>query len=262
MVNTKATQGTPKKVLPIIYILDCSGSMEGARIAAVNSAMTETVEVLKEVAANNPNVELKIGVLKFASGADWITSNGLVYMEDYFWTDIQAGGLTDFGSALDELDKKLSRNEFLGDPEGYKKPVLIFMSDGEPTDDYLRALQRIKDKNKWFNVSSKIAVGVGEDVNIDVLEDIAGNSEAVIQVTDLETLKKLIKVVSVRASEIGSKSRLEEDGQAELSYELKKTFGNDIMIHKNSNDGSSDFIIDGLDDEDDLINDLFDNDWG
>lgn len=211
MPSEQNKKSKANKILPIIYVLDASGSMEGARIAAVNSAMHETVEVLKEVAAENSNAELKIGVLQFSSGAKWITEKGLIFIDDYYWNDLIAGGLTDFGCALDELYNKLSREVFLSDEAGYFKPVIIFMSDGEPTDDYRSALERVNRTNKWYKVSTKIAIGVGDDADTDVLKEIAGNSEAVIKVTDLETLKKLIRAVSVRATEIGTKSRLEED---------------------------------------------------
>ena len=60
-----------RKLFPLIYIFDTSGSMKGAKITAANSAMRETMEVLKDVSKNNPSAELKIGVLQFASGAKW-----------------------------------------------------------------------------------------------------------------------------------------------------------------------------------------------
>ena len=57
------TEKIARKLLPIIYVLDTSGSMEGSRIAAVNAAMNETMEVLKDVSSKNPTAELKIAVL-------------------------------------------------------------------------------------------------------------------------------------------------------------------------------------------------------
>ena len=67
------------------------------------------------------------------------------------------------------------------------------MSDGEPTDDYESALNKIKSNNKWFKTATKIAIAVGDDANIQVLQKIAGNNEAVIKVDDLESLKKTNK---------------------------------------------------------------------
>ncbi|MBQ7503010.1 VWA domain-containing protein [bacterium] len=225
MPDIENTETIARKLLPIIYVLDTSGSMEGDRIAAVNLAMSETMEVLKDVSKNNPSAELKIGVLKFDSGSQWITDSGFVFMEDFFWNDLKAGGLTDLGSALKELDDKMSRKKFLNSEVGYKVPVLIFMSDGQPTDDYKSALKKINASNKWFKASTKIAIAVGDDADTEVLKEIVGNSEAVIRVNDLETLKRLIKVASVTASMIGSKSRTDSDAQSEILNSIQQDAG-------------------------------------
>lgn len=228
MANTKNLETVARKVLPIIYVLDTSGSMSGDRIASVNEAMNETMEVLKDVSAKNPDAEIKVGVLKFSSGAEWVT-NGLVFMEDFYWNDVKAGGVTDLGSALKELDSKLSRSEFLVSDTGFCVPVIMFMSDGQPTDNYEKALEDIKNNNKWFKYATKISIAVGDDADTEALAKIAGNKEAVVSVTDVETLKMLIKVASVTASMINSKSRTTaESGNAvEIIQETKKQMGED-----------------------------------
>lgn len=68
-----------------------------------------------------------------------------------------------------------------------------------PTDNWEKALQKITDKengNKWFQYSTKIAFALGRDADAKTLSQIVGNKEAVIQTSDLETFKKMIKVVS------------------------------------------------------------------
>ncbi|MCD7841640.1 MAG: VWA domain-containing protein [Lachnospiraceae bacterium] len=214
-------EAVARKLLPIIYVIDTSGSMIGDRIASVNEAMNDSVEVLKDVSENNPTAELKIGVMQFDSNVRWVT-NGLVFLEDYYWNDLSAGGLTSLGAALDELNEKLSRKELLSSDVGYKAPVIIFMSDGYPTDDYIKSLKKVRDGNKWFKIATKIAIGVGDDFDKAALTDVVGNSEAVIQVNDNETLKKLIRVVSVTASMVGSKSRTDESQINEVLAEVRQ----------------------------------------
>ncbi|OUP80830.1 hypothetical protein B5F07_19765 [Lachnoclostridium sp. An169] len=229
MPRAEETEKIARKLLPIIYVIDTSGSMTGDRISSVNEAMNDTVDVLKEVSENNPTAELKVGVLQFDSNARWVT-NGLIFMEDYFWNDLEAGGLTTLGAALDELDKKLSRSAFLDSEVGYKAPVIIFMSDGYPTDDYEKALKKISAGNKWYKIATKIAIGVGDDFDADALAKIAGNREAVIKVNDNETLKKLIRVVSVTASMVGSKSRADESQTGEVLREISREMKGDPDI--------------------------------
>ncbi len=215
MPNTDAIP-TARKVLPIIYVLDTSGSMAGEKIAKVNEAMSETFEVLKEVAANNADAEIKVNVLSFSSGAEWIYPS-LISLEDYYWNDLTAGGLTDLGEALKELDDKLSRSSMLVSSTGFNVPVILFMSDGAPNDNWEKALLEINQNNRWFRAATKIAIAVGEDADRDVLEHVVGwlhkdgkivpSPEAVIQTNDMATLKKLIKVMSVAGSILNGQSR-------------------------------------------------------
>lgn len=246
MPKIEETTPPPRKLLPIIYVIDSSGSMAGGRISSLNEAMHETVDVLSEVSESNPSAELKIGVLKFATDAEWVTKDGLKFLDDYYWNDLQAGGLTDLGSALRELNQKLSRSGFLDSPVGYKVPVIIFMSDGEPTDDWEGALTKVNETNKWFRVATKIAIAV-EGADLDVLAKIVGNSEAVIPVEDLETLKKLIKVVSVTAAMIGSKSRTDDDSQNEIIKAVKKETGGETEDAKPSSPATDDSPTNGDD---------------
>ena len=176
-------------------------------------------------------------------------------MEDFFWNDIQAGGVTDLGAALDELDKKLSRNAFLVSDTGFCIPVIIFMSDGAPTDDWERSLTKIKDGNKWYKNATKIAIAVGEDADKDVLAKVVGNIEAVITVTDVELLKKLIKVASVTSSMVNSKSRTTADDNAakEIIETAVRELGKDaqdIQIGLDDDDDDDSIDDDGDDDDD------------
>ena len=262
MPNVNETVEVARKVLPIIYVLDTSGSMAGDRIAAVNEAMNETMEVLKDVSAKNPDAEIKVGVLQFATGADWVT-NGLVFMEDFFWNDLTAGGVTDFGSALNELHNKLSRSEFLISETGFCVPVIMFMSDGMPTDDYEKALNNILENNKWFRHATKIGIAVGEAADRNVLAKITGNDEAVIAVDDVETLKKLIKVASVTSSMINSKSRTSAEGNnaAAIIQQTITGLGNDaanVDVADVPTNGAANTVADSQNNSSD---DWDDEDW-
>ncbi len=220
-----------RKIKPLIYVIDTSAALAGVRIAEVNQAMAETIEVLKEVSAKNPTAELKIGVLQFASGASWVT-DGLQSIDDFYWNDLIAGGPADLGAALDELHKKLSRIAFFNSEVGFKVPVLIFMSDGGyPTDDYRSALKKISDNNKWFTASTKICLAIDADSDLEVLREVGGcgdnakGRESVIQVSDMETLKKLIRIVSVTASMIGGTF----ETISAIRYEMKDMDGVSIL---------------------------------
>ena len=206
MPNISEMSEVPRREMTIFYVLDTSGSMTGTPIATLNRAMGETVNSLKELAEKNADAKLKIAVLEFNSGCKWVNANGAEYMEDFVWEDLDAGGLTDVGAALKELDSKMSRSAFLESMTGQYMPIVIFMSDGYATDDYKTALTQIRE-NKWFKRGVKIGFALGDDPDVAMIADVVGNSEAVIKTNDLELFARLIKFASVTSSMVNSKSR-------------------------------------------------------
>ena len=205
-------EGVTKKELHVFYVLDISGSMSGAPITALNDAMRDTIAELAEISATSNEAALKIAVLTFDNNVVWVTqgNNGLEDAEDFIWTDLTAGGLTYLGAALRELNQKLSRNEMMSSATGNKIPVIIFMSDGQPNDAWIDALDALKE-NKWFKAAIKIAFALGDDADCDVLAKVVGGSEAVIKTNDLDVFKKLIQIVSVTSSLVSSQSKLSDE---------------------------------------------------
>lgn len=197
----------PRRVMTLFYLVDASGSMTGAKMGTVNTAMEECIELLKDVAHANDDAEIKVAILQFSSGCSWITpASGPVGLEDIIWNDLQAGGVTEFGGALVELDKKLSRNEYLRTQTGAYAPVILLLSDGRPTDNWKAGLDRIK-QNNWFKHAIRIAIDIESGSDRKVLEEFTGSSESILNATDTATLKKMIHAVSVRATEFQSRSK-------------------------------------------------------
>ena len=205
MPSTGALSKSARKELHVFFVLDTSGSMVGAPIASLNRAVEETIEALKMLSESNGDADLKIAVLEFNTGCKWVTSNGPESAEDFEWEPVEAGGITDIGAAIRELDSKLSRHAFLKSVVGALMPVIIFMTDGFATDDYEPAIEQIR-QNKWFKHGTKIGFAVGDNADLSMISSVVGNSEAVIKTTDLELFKRLMKFVSVRASMIASQS--------------------------------------------------------
>ena len=234
---------SPRRVMTLFYLVDTSGSMAGSRIGTVNAAMEECIPLLKEVAQANDDAEIRVAILQFSNGASWITpQSGPVGLEDIIWKDLQAGGLTEFGAALNELDRKLSRNEYLKSQTGAYAPVILLLSDGGPTDNWEPALNQIKNNN-WFKHAIKIAIDIESESDRYVLEKFTGNSEAILDAKDTNSLKKMIHKVSVRASEFQSHSKQSQDTVTtpeEDSAEIAKQVIFDVDNEIKS--GSSDII--------------------
>lgn len=147
--------------IPIIFVLDVSGSMAGEKIRAVNTAMAAVKDIFSSMDSTDT---VQIGVISFSTGFKWITNE----MEDisaYYHEEMIAGGLTDLGSAIEELGKRVTPQDLLCGSEGnISKPIIIFMSDGIPTDDWERDLEEAE-KNPWFSKAVRLSIVVGDDVD-------------------------------------------------------------------------------------------------
>ena len=213
MPSINSLDEMPRRELHVFYVLDTSKSMEGAKINALNHAMEESMETLKTFAKNS-DIKLKIAVMEFNTGCRWITSNGPEDLEEGFkYEYLEAGGLSDMGAALKELNSKLSRHAFLNSKTGVLRPIIIFVTDGYSTDDYVKALEEIR-KNKWYARGKKIGFALGDDSDVKMLSSIVGNSEAVIKTTDFDLFKNLMKYVFMPTSVVhlgDDKYNIEQD---------------------------------------------------
>jgi uncharacterized protein YegL len=202
-------EGIVRRQMVLFFVIDTSGSMEGTKIGAVNTAVREVLPELKGIGGSD--VDLKIACLTFSSGCEW-THSAPIPADSFQWSSAVADGVTDLGAACKELSSKMSRNAFLKAPSASVAPAIFLMSDGEPTDDFESGL-KILQQNNWYKYAIKVAVAIGDDANIAVLTKFTGNSEAVIKVHTPEALKKWIRVVTVTSSQIGSESQLLQDGK-------------------------------------------------
>lgn len=221
-------EGVARKSMVMFFLIDTSGSMEGRSIAAVNDAMREVLPDIQDISNNNADAKIKLAVMSFSSGTNWETTEPQE-LDSYRWEDLEAGGVTEMGAAFRELNSKLDRNAFLQDPAGVKMPVIILISDGEPTDGFREGLNVLQ-QNKWYKRSIKVALGV-DDANMDVMKEFTGSCESAIYLRDKSNLKKLIRIVSVTSSTVGSKKAGDAEDDAIAAQEAVAEIVQDEMLN-------------------------------
>lgn len=216
----------PRRTMTLFFMIDTSGSMMGNKIGAVNDAVVNVLPMLDEISETNPDAEIKVAALEFSNGANWLYSEPKLASE-FVWQDVTAGGLTSLGEACSELNSKLSRTGFMQAASGSFAPAIILLSDGGPTDDYKSGISKLKNNN-WFKAAIKIAIAIGDDADLKVLEEFTGTNEAVFTVHNIDALKQIIRVVAVTSSQIGSKSSSAGDAtkQDQVVEEVKAQIDN------------------------------------
>lgn len=159
--------------LHFIWIADCSISMRNnGKIEALNQAIRETLPLMKQVADENPNAEVLIRAIKFSSGASWHVEKPTP-AEHFFWQDLSAGGVTDMGMAFQLLEEALKIPPM---SERALPPILVLLSDGQPTDDYQHALQSLL-KVPWAIKAVRIAIAIGKSANKTILKQFINQPE-------------------------------------------------------------------------------------
>lgn len=159
--------------LHFIWICDCSGSMSvDGKIQSLNNAIGEIIPHMRAAAANNPNAQVLVRAIKFSNGAEWHIPDPTP-VESFKWTDLRADGITDLGKALCILAEELK-----SPPMSHRAlpPVLVLISDGQPTDDYLSGL-RVLMNEPWGRKAVRIAIAIGGDTDYEVLQHFIGHSE-------------------------------------------------------------------------------------
>ncbi|HEV2859941.1 MAG TPA: VWA domain-containing protein [Pyrinomonadaceae bacterium] len=159
--------------LHFIWIADSSGSMEqDGKIQALNTAIREAIPHMKKVAEDNPNAQVLVRAVKFSSGAQWHISQPTP-VADFAWTDLAAEGETDMGKALGLVAEQLKMPPM---SERALPPVLVLVSDGQPTDDFDAGLKALLNE-PWGKKAVRIAISIGRDADNEVLQKFIGHSE-------------------------------------------------------------------------------------
>lgn len=192
--------------LHFFWLVDCSGSMHGEKIGAVNHAIQSTIPEMVDAAKDNPNAQLMVRTLKFSTGASWITS-APVNIEDFAWNDLDAGGVTELGKAFELLAAQLTIPPMT---DRALPPVIVLLSDGMPTDNYKPALDKLLHL-PWGKKAVRIAISIGQDADDDILQEFTGNSELVLQANNPEALVKMIKWASTAASLVSAPASRPKD---------------------------------------------------
>jgi uncharacterized protein YegL len=179
--------------LHFIFLTDCSGSMsEGGKIQGLNHAIHETIPHMQHEAKSNPSAKVFVRAIKFSNGAQWCISQP-TEVDNFKWEDLVAGGVTDLGKALSMVAEQLKIPPMT---DRALPPVLVLISDGQPTDDYATGLKELMDQ-PWGRKAVRIAIAIGTDADEETLQKFIGNPEVpVLHANNPEVLIKYIKWVS------------------------------------------------------------------
>ena len=179
------------KPMPVILLLDVSGSMAGSSIDELNSAVSEMLKSFTRI-----EVMLQISIITFGNEVKLIMQQQEARDALNNWQDLDASGMTPLGTALRLAKDMIEDKEII--PSRSYRPLVVLVSDGEPTDDWRTPLQEFVSTGR-SQKSDRMAMGIGVDFNRDILSQfIAGSSQLeVFTAADASQIKDFFKMVTM-----------------------------------------------------------------
>jgi uncharacterized protein YegL len=187
--------------LHFFFVIDSSGSMAvDGKIQSLNNAIREALPHLREVAAQNPFANVLVRALIFSSGTRWHVEQPTP-VDTVSWSDVPAGGYTDFGAALHELAGVLRMPPM---EQRAFPPVIVVISDGQATDDFASGLDALL-AEPWGRRAVRLAIAIGRDADLDMLQAFIGDPAVKpFAARDPDQLAYLVRFVSTAASRLAS----------------------------------------------------------
>lgn len=184
--------------IPVILLLDTSGSMEGEPINQLNHAIEKMLNTFKK----QEKIETTIEVCMITFGATvgfHLTANHIE--NKYFksasqieWQDLQASGGTPMGTALKMAKDRLEDKTIVAS-NAYRSTVVL-VSDGKPTDSWEAPLNDFI-SNGRSSKCDRMALGIGSGFNADVLNRFKSQEHELFVADDAEKIVEFFKAVTM-----------------------------------------------------------------
>jgi uncharacterized protein YegL len=164
---------TAPRPLPVIVLADTSGSMtEHGKIEALNASLKEMVAAFGT--ESRLRAEIQVCLITFGGTArlhlSLVAAQNVTAM-----TDLQADGATPMGEAFGIARQLLEDKDRI--PSRAYRPVLILISDGQPTDEWKASFDALKASER-AQKATRLAMAIGPDADEAMLKEFANDLEA------------------------------------------------------------------------------------
>lgn len=193
--------------LPVYLVLDTSGSMTGEPIEAVKNGLSTLLTALR----SDPHAleTAFLSVITFDSDARQVVP--LTDLASFQEPSLKAQGTTSMGEALTLVSTCIDKEVKKSTPEqkGDWKPLVFFMTDGQPTDDWQRGLSDFKTRKTGIVVACAVASGADTSLLKQITENVV-----TLDTADKNTIAAYFKWVS---SSITTSSKKVENAGVEAN---------------------------------------------
>lgn len=199
-----------RRPMHIYFLIDCSTSMQGERIHAVNQGIPAAIHAVTQSVKQHPEVEVRVNLLRIGSEAEWLTPEGGVPLKEFEWKNLEAKGKTLTGHGINMLCDRLEV-KVMGS-RGYP-PACIMISDGWHTDSqafYDGAVNRLN-SIPWGVKAVRLVLAIGkeDDYDSNSLLKFSNQGEAgLIKVQNYREIVPYINFATIAATIGATRSRM------------------------------------------------------
>jgi uncharacterized protein YegL len=169
--------GISRRPLDFFVLADCSGSMKGEKIQALNFAIADMLPHLANWERDQEQAAMRVRAVAFGDEAVWHVPQPTP-VGQLRWPPLQAAGRTRMGRALEVVAEAMNHLE-----RRALRPAVILITDGRPTDDFDSGLAALM-ATPAGRSALRLAVAIGRDAELDPLERFIGDSTVPVLVAD------------------------------------------------------------------------------
>jgi uncharacterized protein YegL len=179
------------KPLPVILLLDCSGSMSGEKIRNLNAATKDMLEAFRD--SHSGETEIHVAIITF--GSEVKLHQALAGAAEITWKDLSADGGTPLGTAFRMAKAMIDDKDVV--PSRAYRPTVVLVSDGQPTDSWEGPLDAFITDGR-SSKCDRMAMAIGADADEKVLgKFIEGTKTPLFYAENSRQLREFFKFVTM-----------------------------------------------------------------
>lgn len=188
------------KPLPVILLLDVSGSMSGEKIRNLNEAVKDMLKEFRD--SESGEIDIRVSIITF--GAEVKLHQALASVHEFSFRDLSAYGGTPLGTALRMAKAMIEDKDVL--PKRAYRPTVVLVSDGRPGDSWQQPLEAFIGEGR-SSKCDRMAMAIGADADEGVLgKFIQGTKNPLFYAENAKQLRDFFKFVTM-STVIRSKSQ-------------------------------------------------------
>lgn len=177
--------------LPVILLLDVSGSMSGEKIRNLNDAVRDMLEDFSDT--ENSETETHVAIITF--GTQVKLHQPLTSASAIQWQDLSAAGMTPLGTAL-QMAKAMIEDKNVVPSRAYR-PTLVLVSDGKPDNGWESPLNDFISDGRSAKCD-RMAMAIGANADEEVLgKFIKGTKNPLFYAENAKQLRDFFKFVTM-----------------------------------------------------------------